>query len=137
MRTRRILPAVRITKEDIIIRIKERKRMRIVSKKMMVNFVVNQLGIDIKPELYKMEVYQILEDNLNLDTFDLYAKHDILRFCQADIINVCHASYKRVKELLYKKGITYKPFEYHFESRYCVYYLYDIYDILSLNGERV
>ena len=78
MRIRKALPPVNIDKEDIIRRINERGRLRIIRKQAMVDFLKTFLRLNVDNKQSKKEIYQILISNLNVQTFDLYCEYDNL-----------------------------------------------------------
>ena len=66
MRIRKALPPVNIDKEDIIRRINERGRLRIIRKQAMVDFLKTFLRLNVDNKQSKKEIYQILISNLNV-----------------------------------------------------------------------
>lgn len=137
-RPRKVYPEININYQMMILVIKSKRRMLLISKGSMYDFIIKYIdaGYDVKHT--KHEMLSALEQYLTEDTIHQYiAEFECFGICKKDLQSILGIRRSSMIVALKGNGIDYKSISYHTANiAKGRYHIFNPEEILRLNGYK-
>lgn len=135
-RPRRVYDSICISYQAMISVIKSKRRMLLISKGSMYDFIIKYIDADYDVKNTKQEMLSVLEQYLTEQTIGLYvSEFERFGICKKDLQEILKIRRSSMLAVLEVNGITFRNVSYHTvnisKGRY---HMYNPTELLKLNG---